>query len=88
MAYMRSMRAPRVRVKTALEKESQIDGFKAGILACAWVINEMVELDTDELAEIIQQAITLMYEIGQGKRDPKRINATLESMTGISIIDS
>ena len=88
MAYTRSMRAPRVRVKSAHDKMVVSSGFKAGVLACAWVINEMVELDKGELTEIVQQSLKLMYDIGERKIDAEAINNTLEDMTGINIMGS
>ncbi len=87
MNYIRNMRPPRVKVKTAMEKESQIDGFKAGVLACAWIWHEIYEVEDSDLTEMVTEALHFMYDLGDGKKDPKRINQTLEEMTGVNILE-
>lgn len=85
--FIRNMRPPRARIKTARQKESQIDGFLAGILSCAWIWNESYEVEEDDLGDMIREAMQFMYDIADGKRDPKLINKTLEDMTGINIME-
>jgi hypothetical protein len=67
-------------------KDSQMQGFKVGVLAMAWIMKESYEIDADEIREMVDEALDFVGEIGKGNKDPAKVNEIMTQMTGINIL--
>jgi hypothetical protein len=86
MNYTRNLRPKRVNFTELRHKDSQMQGFKVGVLAMAWIMKESYEIDADEIREMVDEALDFVGEIGKGHKDPTKVNEIMTQMTGINIL--
>ena len=84
--YTRNLRPKRVNFTELRHKESQMQGFKVGVLAMAWIMRESFEFEADEIRDVVDEALDFVAEIGKGHKDPVKVNKVMEQMTGINIL--
>lgn len=76
--------------KSSKQKEidNQIMGFKAGIMAMAATMNDLLDdsVTEDMIRATCQGAMEMMRAIADGTVDSKYLNRELEKRTGIDII--
>lgn len=87
MNYTKNHRPTSFRMTRKEERKAKMDGFKASVLACAWIWNNKFETDAEDLRDLTIEALNFMVDISKSRKDPDKVNEVLKEMTGVDIMD-